>query len=159
MEMITKDSHSFQDQALMLALAVVGERIRALPKEDRDDMYELTKAFIGAESEDERGSAAQAMMEILDQTTTTTRAWEPPGGMESLGGWTSFVSKKIRNLRSQAGITQGDLASRTGLTQSHVSRLESGQHSPNAITLKKMADALGVPLSELDPNALRNESE
>ena len=39
-------------------------------------MYELTKAFIDAESEEERESATAAMFEILDQTETTTQVLE-----------------------------------------------------------------------------------
>ena len=142
----------------MLALAVFGAHIRGLPKEDQDDMYELTKAFIGAESEEERESAADAMFEILDQAKTTTQVLELSEDPNLLKKWTSFVSQKIKDLRAKANMTQEDLAEKTGLTQSHISRLESGQHSPSAVTLQKLALSLGVPLAVLDPNALDEQS-
>lgn len=50
--------------------------------------------------------------------------------------------------RSQAGVTQAELAARIGTTQSAIARLESGKgrHSPSLSTLKKYADALGCRL-------------
>jgi DNA-binding XRE family transcriptional regulator len=151
--MTTIDSNRFKDEALVLALAVVGERIRDLPKEDRDDIFEVTKAFVSAEDDAERESAARALLEILEQAKGTTRVFRSPTNLDPLQEWTSFISKKIKDLRATAGMTQEQLSEKSGLTQSHISRLEAGQHSPNAITLQKIASALGVSISDLDPNA------
>jgi DNA-binding XRE family transcriptional regulator len=64
-----------------------------------------------------------------------------------------FVSKRIKELRMRAGLTQIELAEKAGLPQSHISRLESGKHSPSRVTLEKIAAALDVPVSEFDPSA------
>jgi transcriptional regulator with XRE-family HTH domain len=47
--------------------------------------------------------------------------------------------------RSDAGVTQAEIAERIGTTQSAIARLESGRgkHSPSLATLQKYAQALG----------------
>jgi transcriptional regulator with XRE-family HTH domain len=47
--------------------------------------------------------------------------------------------------RSDAGVTQAEIAERIGTTQSAIARLESGKgkHSPSLATLQKYARALG----------------
>ena len=50
-------------------------------------------------------------------------------------------------------VTQEQLAAKAGLPQSHISRLEGAKHSPSRATLEKIAAALEVPLSCLDPSA------
>ena len=50
--------------------------------------------------------------------------------------------------RAAQGLTQAQVASRIGTTQSAVARMESGsgRHSPSLATLSKYADALGCKL-------------
>ena len=55
------------EAALTMAIAVLVERIRGLPKEDKDDLFELSKTLFAAESEEELQCAANAYQEILDQ--------------------------------------------------------------------------------------------
>jgi transcriptional regulator with XRE-family HTH domain len=64
------------------------------------------------------------------------------------------VSTRLRTTRESAGITQEELAKRTGIQQSHLSRLEQGEHSPTQKTLMKIANALGVEISVFDPSAV-----
>jgi transcriptional regulator with XRE-family HTH domain len=71
---------------------------------------------------------------------------------EELRHWMGFVSNRIRHYREQANLTQQELADKAGLRQSHISRLEQGLHSPSSLTLEKIAAALGVSISELDPS-------
>lgn len=56
----------------------------------------------------------------------------------------SFLDEVLR-ARSEAGLTQAEVAARTGTTQSAVARLESGsaKHSPSIATLQRYAGALG----------------
>ncbi|ULA64348.1 MAG: Helix-turn-helix transcriptional regulator [Nitrospira sp.] len=55
---------------------------------------------------------------------------------------------EILRARTEAGLTQAELATRIGTTQSAVARLESsmGKHSPSIDTLKRYASALGYRL-------------
>ncbi len=44
--------------------------------------------------------------------------------------------------RTQQGITQKELAARTGITQSDISKLEHGNGNPSIKTLKRLASGL-----------------
>lgn len=59
------------------------------------------------------------------------------------------VGKTIRQLRKQARITQKDVAARSGLTVSYLSRLENDRITPSVKTLRRIAEALEVPVSLL----------
>ena len=65
--------------------------------------------------------------------------------------WSEHVGGRIKERREGLGFTQADLASKAGLTQSHISRLESATHSATHKTLEKIAQALGVQVRDLDP--------
>lgn len=143
-----------QFSSLEMAIAVLMERIQSLPKQDREELYELSKAVFSMDDDDERESAARAMQEILEQSPITVRAVDLPDQPgEELDKWIAYISSRIRELRKKAGMTQTQLAEKAGIPQSHVSRLENGEHSPSFTTLEKIAMALNVPVSKLDPSA------
>src|SRR5581483_7419797 len=54
--------------------------------------------------------------------------------------------------RITAGITQAELASRVGTTQSAIARLEGGNVTPSVNMLCRLADALGIGF-EIAPKA------
>ena len=57
--------------------------------------------------------------------------------------WLLQLSVKIREMRQQAKVSQKELASRIGTTQSVISRIESGNYERlNISTLLKIANAL-----------------
>jgi transcriptional regulator with XRE-family HTH domain len=56
------------------------------------------------------------------------------------------LGRRLRALRIQKGLTQGDVERRTGLLRGHVSRLENGHIAPSLDTLQRYADALEIPL-------------
>ena len=56
---------------------------------------------------------------------------------------------KINYERSKQGLSQLDLSLKTGLTTRTISRIECGTIDPKYSTLVKIAEALGVNLSEL----------
>ncbi len=55
----------------------------------------------------------------------------------------------IRVLRDRAGITQVELAAKTDLAQGYISDLESGRRNGTTEALKRIAEALDVPLDML----------
>lgn len=143
------------DPAVM-AIGVIAARVRSLPEEDKEDLFEAVNAFLVAlKNGDEEGadSASQAMKEILEQEPTRLIPSKPLQKPDSAFAWVDYVSYKIKTLRNKAGLTQTQLAELSGLPQSHISRLENGEHSPSFSTLGKLAKALGVEVSELDPSA------
>ena len=58
------------------------------------------------------------------------------------------ILDEILKARAESGLTQAELATRIGTTQSAVARLETamGKHSPSIGTLKRYASALGYRL-------------
>lgn len=60
--------------------------------------------------------------------------------------------KKIARLaeaRQAKGMTQEQLAAATGVHRVTIARIETGEASPKAETLKRLADALGVRMDDL----------
>lgn len=55
-----------------------------------------------------------------------------------------MLGKKIKKLRKQRKISQGELAERVGIGASHLSRLETGRYQPSIEVLKKLADEMEV---------------
>ena len=53
------------------------------------------------------------------------------------------VVKQIISAREELHITQKDLAERTGIRQSNISRLERGNYNPSVEFLRKIAKGLG----------------
>ncbi len=56
------------------------------------------------------------------------------------------VGRKIQQLRLESKKTQREVADRTGLAVSYLSRLENGHVNPSVGTLAKISEAFGVPL-------------
>lgn len=56
--------------------------------------------------------------------------------IDKTGGW-------ARTLRAHHGLTQAEMASRTGLDRITIWRIENGKALPDLETIKRMADATG----------------
>ncbi|WP_375771235.1 helix-turn-helix domain-containing protein [Archangium gephyra] len=59
------------------------------------------------------------------------------------------LGKIIATLREQRQWTQEQLATRVGVTQSTLSRIERGQAHPDPFTFKKFAEVFGLSVDEL----------
>lgn len=57
------------------------------------------------------------------------------------------IGKKIQRAREEAGLSQGELASRLGYTQAALSNYELGRRQPGFAKLELIARELGKPLS------------
>src|SRR5919112_4735857 len=63
------------------------------------------------------------------------------------------VGREIRRLREARGWSQAKLAGDTGMGVSGISQIETGVRNPSAVTLSKIAGALGVEVGDLFPKA------
>jgi transcriptional regulator with XRE-family HTH domain len=59
------------------------------------------------------------------------------------------IAERLRALRAQKNLSQGDIEKRTGLLRCYISRVENGHTVPAIETLEKMARAMEVPLYQL----------
>src|ERR1039457_1604094 len=57
------------------------------------------------------------------------------------------IGQRIRQLRESRGMTQSQLQTRSNVSRSYLSRIESGQMTPSLGTLEKISEALGVGLN------------
>lgn len=61
----------------------------------------------------------------------------------------SLLGVRLRALREQKGISQGDMEERTGLLRCYISSVEHSHTVPSVDTLDRIARALDVPLHSL----------
>lgn len=145
------------DKAVILALSVLANRIRGLPKVDREDLFELLTEWNASSDPEDQSSIRQAMEEILAQVPVRSKPMElaPTKLGKKTAKWAVHVGRKIKELREARGWTQGELAERASLQQSHVSRLENAEYSATNMTIEKIAKAFDVPAGEIDPCVLK----
>jgi len=62
---------------------------------------------------------------------------------------TPSLGQKVRSLREEKGITLRELSRRADVSPSFVCDLEAGRRFPSPNNLRKLADALGVVVSDL----------
>jgi transcriptional regulator with XRE-family HTH domain len=67
--------------------------------------------------------------------------------------------QELRIARSKAGMTLTELEAASGVGASTISKIERGVSRPQAGTLHKLADALGVEVDELYPQAQAPQPE
>jgi transcriptional regulator with XRE-family HTH domain len=60
-----------------------------------------------------------------------------------------IIGDRLRALREEKNLSQGDIEKRTGLVRPYISRVENGHTVPAIETLEKFARALEVPLYQL----------
>lgn len=56
---------------------------------------------------------------------------------------------RLRQLRTEAGLSQSELAKRSGIPQPNISGMENGIRAPTWVTACRIADALGVSVDRL----------
>src|SRR6266436_4675121 len=59
------------------------------------------------------------------------------------------IGDRLRELREQKKLSQGDIEKRTGLLRCYISRVENGHTVPAVATLEKLARAFEVPMYQL----------
>jgi transcriptional regulator with XRE-family HTH domain len=59
------------------------------------------------------------------------------------------LGENIKSLRKQKGLTQMDLSAICNMDKPNIVRIETGRTNPTTKTLKIIADALGVKVSDL----------
>ena len=60
-----------------------------------------------------------------------------------------IIGERLRVLREERKLSQGDIEKKTGLLRCYISRVENGHTVPAVETLEKFARALEVPMYQL----------
>lgn len=145
------------EQTVIMAIAILRERIESLPEDDKKDLSELVLELLKAQNEEEKLSVWTAMREILSQKPVASRPISLEAGRSKPIGkaknWAEYIGKTIRQFRKDRNWTQAELAQRAGIPQSHVCRIELAEYTPTYRTLEKIAKAFGLDVHQIDPSS------
>jgi transcriptional regulator with XRE-family HTH domain len=59
------------------------------------------------------------------------------------------MAARLKAIRERRGLTQEQLAEKSGVSRTYLARLETGRQDPTLSTLEKLAKALGVKVRRL----------
>jgi transcriptional regulator with XRE-family HTH domain len=64
------------------------------------------------------------------------------------------LAERVKELREARGWSQGQLAEKAGFDSGYISLIEAGKRVPKLENRRKLADALGVAITELAPTGV-----
>ena len=88
------------------------------------------------------------MTEIEDEAR---RAGPKARAGYAAAGATHRLARQVFDLRKGAGLTQRQLAAKSGVQQADISRIEAGEANPTLATIAALAYALGAELALAPP--------
>ena len=59
------------------------------------------------------------------------------------------LGKNLKRIRTEKGISQGDIVKASGIDKAIISNIENGKTNPTLATIAKLAKAIGVSVGEL----------
>jgi len=86
--------------------------------------------------------------DALLRNTGTTRVRRPAEEIESLE-LEAAIARNVRELRQNAGLSVGEMASRVGMSKAMLSKIENAQTSCSLSSLARLARGLDVPVTSL----------
>ncbi|WP_312052049.1 helix-turn-helix domain-containing protein [Brevundimonas diminuta] len=64
-----------------------------------------------------------------------------------------LVGRNLKRIRVERGLTQEELAERSGFSQQYISDMERGRRNPTIVSLWELAQAIGVtPVDLITPD-------
>jgi DNA-binding XRE family transcriptional regulator len=138
-------------------LAVLGDASALLlprPVSEQDDGSEVESITLDGDAQSAKlklGSGrelslrASAVAPVNGKHASTSHARAGLNGanaMVAIDG--ARLGARLRELRLAAGLTQAELARRTGIHRPNIARVEAGRHTPSLETLSRLASAIGV---------------
>jgi DNA-binding XRE family transcriptional regulator len=135
-------------------LAILADGTAALlsrPVSEADDGSEVASIALGPGAESATVTLASGReLTLRAPATNGAHASVRPGaptngntGVLPIDG--VRLGARLRELRVAAGLTQAELARRTGIHRPNIARVEAGRHTPSLETLARLASAIGVP--------------
>ena len=70
-----------------------------------------------------------------------------------------FIGKTIQNIRKKANIKQSELAEKIGISEKHLSKIETGKNFPSLDNFFKMAEILKFSLEDFGINTKKCENK
>ena len=135
----------------------IAENLANLDDESYQDFVELLEINHREESPDERKAIGETLIEILcpdilkQQVYADLTKTEEAIARRKLTAYREKVGEQIAKYRKIKKLSQVQLGELAGIPQSHVSRLERGQLTATFVTIEKIAKALKITPSRIDP--------
>jgi DNA-binding XRE family transcriptional regulator len=134
-------------------LALLGDGSAALlsrPISEDDDQSEVAGITLEGDAQTATlrlGSGRQLLIRAATVAAASGRAAQSvSNGLEGASAVDGArLGARLRELRLAAGLTQAELARRTGIHRPNIARVEAGRHTPSLETLARLASAIGVP--------------
>lgn len=120
------------------------------PCNDTDDGSDVTAIDLAPDATTATLTLESGAALVLAAESVAPRATEAINGVHqgaALDG--AKVGSRLRELRKAAGLTQAELARRTGIHRPNIARVEAGRHTPSLDTLARIAAAIGVPATRV----------
>ena len=132
-------------------LAILGNGAASLhprPIDASDDGSEITSITIDPSAtravlQLESGGICQLTIASVQASSSATNGQ----GDIAIDG--ERLGARLRKLRLEAGLTQAELARRTGIHRPNIARVEAGRHTPSLETLARIANAIGVSTTQV----------
>lgn len=137
-------------------LAILADGTAALmrrPVGEGDDGSEVSSIALGNDAETatlQLGSGREVTVRaaaVALSSTSRNGAVNGANGTGPIDG--ARLGARLRELRVAAGLTQAELARRTGIHRPNIARVEAGRHTPSLETLARLATAIGVPTTHV----------
>lgn len=134
-------------------LAILGDGRTALlprPVSPEDDGSEVASIQLGDDATSATltlQSGAEIHLSAANVSPVSKSVAPPTNGHTSIDG--AKLGARLRELRLAAGLTQAELARRTGIHRPNIARVEAGRHTPSLETLARLAAAIGVPTTHV----------
>lgn len=127
-------------------LAILGDGSSALlrrPLHKDDDRTDIVAITLDDD-------AQTATLSLTSETTLTLHVKDVLArGRADIPIDGARLGARLRELRLEAGLTQAELARRTGIHRPNIARVEAGRHTPSLETLARIATAIGVPTTRV----------
>ena len=78
-------------------------------------------------------------------------AQEVPSAAQADGPFMAELGRLVRLGRAKRGISRRQLAGESGISERYLAQVEGGEGNPSVITLRAIAQAIGVPVADLLP--------
>lgn len=153
---------SFDNQSISPQTEVFLKWFASLSDATKRDLIESVTTFIDAKKSGDKIemlAAAQAVESIRQYGDSAMSEMLTIGEKDAVRieftptKWKEFISHKVRQLRLEREWSQVQLAEKSNLPQSHISRIEQARLSPSHRTVVKLAKAFNVDVGELDPSS------
>ncbi len=132
-------------------LAILGDgRCHLLPrpfdaKDDQSDVVQIELAEDAKSAQIRLESGALVDLGLAALAPSASSAMNGTSAAHGLPIDGPRLGARLRELRKAAGLTQAELARRTGIHRPNIARVEAGRHTPSLETLARLASAIGVP--------------